>query len=108
MQLDQDEQAEDIFKKLLEQPEWQYQASFYLGKIEEKRGHTKKALVWFDKVTDGPFVFESSISAISLLAKDKQFDEADSRLSLLQSEVSKTKAAIIVGAGRVVQSAKAI
>jgi len=49
----------------------QYQASFYLGKIEEKRNHTKKALIWFDKVTDGPLVFDASISAISLLAKDK-------------------------------------
>jgi tetratricopeptide (TPR) repeat protein len=91
LQLDQDEKAEDIFNKLLEQPEWKYQASFYLGKIEEKQDHTKKALVWFDKVTDGPFVFDASISAISLLAKDKQFDEAGSRLNLLQAKFPKQK-----------------
>ena len=96
LQLDKDEQAEDIFKKLLEQPEWKYQASFYLGKIEEKRDHTKKALVWFDKVTDGPFVFDASISAISLLAKDKQFDEANSRLSLLQSKFPKQKLRLLL------------
>ena len=96
LQLDQDEQAEDIFKKLLEQPEWKYQASFYLGKIEEKRDHTKKALVWFDKVTDGPFVFDASISAISLLAKDKQFDEANSRLSLLQTKFPKQKLRLLL------------
>jgi tetratricopeptide (TPR) repeat protein len=96
LQLDQNEQAEDIFKKLLEKPEWQYQASFYLGKIEEKRGYTKKALVWFDKVTDGPFVFDASISAISLLAKDKQFDEANSRLSLLQTKFPKQKLRLLL------------
>ena len=96
LQLDQDEQAESIFKKLLEQPEWQYQSRFYLGKIEEKQGHTKKALAWFDKVTDGPFVFDASISAISLLEKDKQFDEASSRLSLLQAKFPKQKLRILL------------
>jgi tetratricopeptide (TPR) repeat protein len=96
LQLDKDEQAEDVFKKLLEQPEWKYQASFYLGKIEEKRGNTKKALVWFDKVLDGPLVFDASISAISLLAKDKQFDEANSRLSLLQTKFPQQKLRILL------------
>jgi tetratricopeptide (TPR) repeat protein len=96
LQLEQDGQAEEIFNKLLEQSEWQYQANFYLGKIEEKRGHTKKALAWFDKVTDGPLVFESSLSAISLLAKDKQFNEASSRLSTLQTQFPKQKLRILL------------
>lgn len=96
MQLEQDERAEGIFKKLLEQPEWQYQASFYLGKIEEKRDHTKNALVWFDKVMEGPFVFDASISAISLLAKDKQFNEANSRLSILQNKFPKQKLRLLL------------
>jgi tetratricopeptide (TPR) repeat protein len=91
LQLDQIDQAESIFNKLLEQAEWKYQASFYLGKIEEKRNHAKKALIWYDKVTDGPFVFDASISAISLLAKDKQFEEASSRLRLLQEKFPKQK-----------------
>lgn len=96
LQLDRDGKAEEIFKKLLDQPDWQYQASFYLGKIEEKRGNTQKALVWFDKVTDGPFVFEASISAVSLLAKNKQFDEAGSRLSLSQNQFPKQKLRIVL------------
>lgn len=96
LQLNRDGKAEDIFKQLLDQPEWQNQASFYLGKIEEKRGHTQKALAWFDKVTEGPFVFESAISAVSLLVKDKQFDEADSRLSLLSGQFPKQKLRIIL------------
>jgi tetratricopeptide (TPR) repeat protein len=96
LQLDKDEQSEDIFKMMLEEPEWKYQASFYLGKIEEKRGNTKKALVWFDKVSDGPLVFDASISAITLLAKDKQFDEANSRLSLLQTKFPQQKLRILL------------
>ena len=96
LQLGKDGKAEDIFKALLEQPEWQSQASFYLGKIEEKREHTKKALLWFDKVTDGPFVFESAISAVSLLIKDKEFDEAGLRLNLMQDRFPKQKLRIIL------------
>ena len=96
LQLEQDDQAEEIFKKLLEQPEWHFQASFYLGKMEEKLGHTKKALAWFDKVTDGPLVFEASLSAISLLAKDKQYNEAYSRLSLLQAKFPNQKLRLLL------------
>lgn len=96
LQLDRDGKAEDILTQLLELPEWQNQASFYLGKIEEKRGHIKKAVAWFDKVREGPVVFESAISAVSLLAKDKKFDEADSRLKLLAEQFPKQKLRIIL------------
>jgi tetratricopeptide (TPR) repeat protein len=96
LQLDRESKAEEIFKKLVDQPEWHSQASFYLGKMEEKRGNTEKALAWFDKVKDGPFVFEAAISAISLLAKDNQFDEASSRLDVLQSQFPKQKLRLIL------------
>jgi tetratricopeptide (TPR) repeat protein len=96
LQLNRDGKAEDIFKQLLDQPEWKDQASFYLGKIEEKREHTQNALTWFEKVTDGPLVFESAISAVSLLVKDKRFDEADARLELLSSQFPKQKLRIIL------------
>lgn len=96
LQLDRDGKAEDIFTQLLDQPEWKHQASFYLGKIEEKRGRTQKALSWFDKVTEGPLVFEAAISAVSLLAKDKEFNGADARLGLLSERFPKQKLRIIL------------
>jgi tetratricopeptide (TPR) repeat protein len=91
LQLDRDGKAEDSFKKMLDRVEWKDRASFYLGKIEEKKGHSEKALTWYDKVTDGPFVFEASIGAVSLLAKNKQFIEAESRLNQLQGQFPKQK-----------------
>jgi tetratricopeptide (TPR) repeat protein len=96
LQMGNDEKAEDNFKQLLDQPEWQNQASFYLGKIEEKRGHTEKALAWFDKVTEGQLVFESRLSAVALLVKDKKFDDADTRLELLSSQFPQQKLRIIL------------
>lgn len=96
MQLDQDGKAEDLFKKLTEDPQWQSQACFYLAKIEEKRGNIKKALNWFDQVKEGAFAFDASMSAVSLLAKDKQFDEANYRLSALSAQFPKQALRIVL------------
>lgn len=96
LQLDQDEQAEDVLNQLLEQPDWKYQANFYLGKLAEKRKDIDKALAYFDKVTDGDFAFDAAVEAVSLLAKDKQFDAANARLSTLSSRFPKQKLRILL------------
>lgn len=91
MQLNQTDEAEAIFKKFENQSEWKYQSYFYLGKIKEKQGQIKKAIALFDKVSDGAFAFDAGISVITLLHKDKQFDEVDLRLSTLQAKFPKQK-----------------
>jgi tetratricopeptide (TPR) repeat protein len=96
LQLDKDGKAEDIFKQLQEQPEWRNQASFYLGKMEEKHKNTGKALQWFDKVDDGPFQFEAAVTAISLLAKDGQFDAAGQRLKTMPDKFPKQKSRFVL------------
>jgi tetratricopeptide (TPR) repeat protein len=96
LQQDRGNKAEDIFKQLLEQREWRNQANFYLGKIEEKRGNTENALAWFDKVNEGPFQFEAEVTSISLLAKDKQFDRAEQRLTALSGNFPKQKPRIVL------------
>ncbi len=96
LQLDQDEQAEEIFTKLLELPDWQNQARFYLGKIAEKRQDIDQALVWFDKVTEGDFAFDASLEAVSLLAKNKQFEAANARLTALPNRFPKQKQRLLL------------
>ena len=96
LQLEHYQRAEEIFKRLSEDPESRYQAYFYLGKAEEKQGNIKKALGWYDKVLDGPFMFESSISAITLLQKDKQLDEASARLGVLQEKFPKQRIKLLL------------
>ncbi len=96
LQLDHDNKAEDTFKDLQEDSEWRNQSSFYLGKIEEKRNNTENALNWFDKVTEGPFEFEAAVTAISLLAKDRQFDRAGERVKLLPAKFPKQKSRILL------------
>lgn len=96
LQIGKDKKAEDIFKVLLDQPGWRDRATLYLGKIEESHGNAAKALNWYDKITDGPVAFEASMSAISLLVKDKQFDNAGLRLDTLARQYPKQKLRIIL------------
>nr|WP_024298673.1 tetratricopeptide repeat protein [Methylomicrobium lacus] len=96
MQLDREKEAEEILKKLLDQDEWREQARFYLGKLEEKRDNLKKALNWYDQVREEPFSFEADIAAVNLLARDKQYDEAGSRLQTMRDSFPKEKTRIIL------------
>ncbi len=95
-QLDKDGKAEAALESLMDQPEWKYQAIFYRGKLAEKQGDAKQALAWFDKVTEGPLVFDASVAAISIVAKDKQYTEADLRISQAQTKFPKQKLQLIL------------
>lgn len=96
LQRDEDGRAKDILEKLQDDTEWRHRASFYLAKIEEKRGHIRKALAWFDKTSDGPLAFDAAVSAVSMLSREKQFAEAASRLGLLAAKYPKQKARVVL------------
>ncbi|WP_459989614.1 tetratricopeptide repeat protein [Methylosoma difficile] len=92
----QDDDAEDIFKKLQERPDWRNQSSFYMGKLEEKRGKLPQAVAWFDKVSDGPLAFDASVSSIMLMVKQKQFNEASLKASAMMGKFPKEKVRILL------------
>lgn len=83
-QKDESEKAEDYLKELLHDPVWEAQASYYLGRIEFDRGNYDKALVWFDKVTHGPMVFDAKMASVSLLLNRKRYDEAAERIAVME------------------------
>lgn len=96
LQSGKDKNSENQLEKLLLQDEWKYQASFYLGKIEEQRENFQKAIAWFDKVSEGVLVPESAISAASLFIKEKKWAEAEARLNELTVRFPKQKDRIIL------------
>ncbi|MDD5275241.1 MAG: tetratricopeptide repeat protein [Methylovulum sp.] len=96
LQLAKDEQAEDIFTALLDKPKWEQQASFYLGKLEEKQGNPGKALNWYNKIDGGPIAFDAGVSAVSLLTKEKRFDEAGIRLDALKKTFPKQQLRLLL------------
>jgi tetratricopeptide (TPR) repeat protein len=86
LQLNEDENARNIFTALMNQPGMQMQSSYYIGMIESRAGNVDKALVWFDKVTSGPLVFDAALSAISLLMDEKRYVDAQLRLTSLKKQ----------------------
>jgi tetratricopeptide (TPR) repeat protein len=86
MQQGQVDKAENVLEKLLNNPEWEGQASFYLGKIELEKQHPDKALVWFDRVGDGNYAFDADMAAVSLLMNQKRFDEIEARIKRMDDK----------------------
>lgn len=84
LQQRQTDKAENYLEKLLSNPEWEGQASFYLGKIEQDRRHPDKALAWFDRVSEGNYAFDADMAAVSLLMGQKRFDDASLRIKRLE------------------------
>jgi tetratricopeptide (TPR) repeat protein len=96
LQLKQDDDAKALFGKLVEHPRWQAQSSLYMGRIEAKQKQVEKALTWFDRVTSGPLVLEAGISSVSLLMREKRYDEAAARLSSLKDKHPKQELRLVL------------
>ncbi len=84
LQLENEHRAQEYLKRLINNPAWDAQASFYMGRIELKNDNNDEALVWFDKVTSGPYEFDSAMAAVTVLLSDKKYAECDMRLNRLQ------------------------
>ena len=83
-------------KKLVNRPGWDAQASFYIGRIEFKNKQYETALTWFDKVTQGPYEYDSSVAAVSVLLSQKNFSEAEQRLVKMVAKFPKHKLNILL------------
>jgi tetratricopeptide (TPR) repeat protein len=73
--------ARQLFASLTEAPNRKMQAYFYLGVIDARAGRYQDAVQWFDKITDGPTVFEAQVNSISALINLGQISEARNRLA---------------------------
>lgn len=78
--------AKIYLQELVNKPAWDAKASFYLGRISFKEERYDDALVWFDKVTQGPYVFDASMAAITAVMNQKQFDDAEDRISKISAD----------------------
>jgi len=96
LQDNQNDEAETVFKGLLAQSQTHWQGSFYLGKLEEKRGDTDAALAWYEQVGDGPFAFEAAASTVLLLAKDNKQDQVALKIKAMLDKFPKEKNRILL------------
>lgn len=96
LQLQQDGQARPYLEKLSHRPEWAGQAGYYLGKLAAKDGLMEKALVWFDSVNEGAFVFDAKLSSVAILLEQRDFEEALGRLDKMQRDFPNENVRLLV------------
>lgn len=88
--------AEDMFNGLLSQSSWRMQASFYKGKLDEKRGDLKSAMAWYEKVNEGAFAFDASVSIVMLMVKENRYADAENYLKAMLGKFPKEKMRILL------------
>lgn len=77
LQLHKDDKARDIFQRLVDVQGWGDKASFQLGRLDAVSGKYKRARVWFDNITQGPYLFDAKIAIASLLIKQRKYQESE-------------------------------
>jgi tetratricopeptide (TPR) repeat protein len=82
----QEAKAKQLFEVLAESPNRRMQAYFYLGLLEARKNHMEEALQWFDKVTEGPGVFDAQVNAVSTLITMGRIPEARQRLDGIRKQ----------------------
>lgn len=81
LELGQEAKAQQTFERLAESPNHKMQAYFYLGLIETRKQHYPAAVLWFDKIIEGPIVFDAQVNAINALILQGQIADARQRLA---------------------------
>jgi len=96
LQKKEEQKAEVYLKKLVNKRGWDAQASFYLGRIAFNNSKFAESLTWFDKVTQGPYRYEASMAAVSVLLQQSDFEEVELRVLQLSNNFPQKKVQILL------------
>ncbi len=77
------DKAEKHFLRLIELGARQDESAFFLGDIEERRGHPEKAIEWYDKVRRGPNLIDAYGRSALLQAEMGDIDGARAHLATI-------------------------
>lgn len=86
LEMGQEAKARQLLERLEESPSHKMQSYFYLGMIDVRNRRFASAVQWFDKIDDGPLVFDAQINAITALIFQGQTAEARQRLAETRKE----------------------
>lgn len=95
MEQNHGEKASNYLEKLLNNPEWEGRASYYLGKIETEV-HPDKALVWFDRAESRRYGIEAGVASVSLLMNQKRFEEVEQRIKRMEGQYPDSRQRLIL------------
>ncbi len=80
--------AERYLLTVLQMGKHTQEASYYLGRISERRGNSKEAIGWYLRVTEGEFLYEAQTRIAIQLANLGYLDKAQANLAQLRLAVS--------------------
>lgn len=83
--------ARKAFELLSAEQRWRPQVAFSLALIDAREGRTEAALNAFDRIKEGPMLFDARFNAISALIVLGRTDEARDRLAAARSEFPKER-----------------
>lgn len=106
LQQKQLDSAQKSLEALLHNPAWTAQASFYLGRIEYGKENYDQALVWFDKVTQGPYAFDAAMAAVSVLSKQQRYEEVMLRINELEQKFPRQRLRVLLAKAEMYSSGR--
>ena len=86
------DKARKEFELLATDARWRSQANFSIALIDGREGNTEEALKGFDRVTEGPAVYDARFNAISALMVMGRIDDARRRLADARNEFPQERA----------------
>jgi tetratricopeptide (TPR) repeat protein len=89
------DQAERSFRRLIKYSDNTDDAHYYLGRIEEERGHNKKAGVHYQAVQGGDNYFDAQVRMALILARQGAIEEARRHLNSINTETRQQKTMLV-------------
>lgn len=84
MQMKSYSSAEKYLKKIIVLGKHEQEAWFYLGRLEEKRKHYKKAQEWYARVDTADLYIDAQMGAARVQGKSGQLEDAKNRYAVLR------------------------
>ncbi|MDH5472518.1 MAG: tetratricopeptide repeat protein [Gammaproteobacteria bacterium] len=100
--------AKEYLQTLIDEGAGDYQAHYYLGRIQQSQNEIMPAIANFERVLDGEYMMDARIRTAGLYAKIGQVDEALERLKVLmnQSQNNTDQIRVYLAQGEVLSGAK--
>ncbi len=103
LRLEQPKDAETYFLRLNRKGVRTEETGYYLGRIEEVRGHFKNAIQWYDKIDRGENYLNGQIRSALLQARLGDVDAARARLGAVQARVPEQSHRLYLAEGEILR-----
>lgn len=106
LKMDELDEANKSFKRLVKLGKRVNEASYYLGQVEEAREDTKAAMQWYGVVRSGQYHVEAQIRISVLMAQAGKVKQARNRLGLIVPKTLDIEVRLYLAEGEILREVK--